>query len=178
MFEHAGQPAGATTRAKGFRRRMTSSEQRLWRELRKLDLNFRRQAPVGRYVTDFACHGRRLVIEVDGGVHERLAEVAARDVERQAWLEAEGYRVLRFTDRQVHNDVAAVLREVEQALALPLDGGGLGGGVAAELTEAREWAPAPNGDLHPIAAATPPSPTLPPSRGKGGSLPSYGRKGE
>ncbi|MEO8113314.1 MAG: endonuclease domain-containing protein [Phenylobacterium sp.] len=130
-----------TRQARGMRRRMTWSERRLWRELKKLDLNFRRQAPIGRYFADFACHGRRLVIEVDGGVHERLAEVAARDVERQQWLEGEGYKVLRFTDRQVADDLDAVIDQITALFpecrdleALLLDGGGLGGGASAEAT--------------------------------------------
>ena len=168
MFEHVGISAGVTSRAKSYRRRMNSSEQRLWRELRKLNANFRRQAPIGRYINDFACHGRRLVIEVDGGIHERIAEVAARDLERQRWIETHGYRVLRFTDNQVHKDVFAVMHEIEHALALPLDGGGLGGGEACEPGEACALAPTPNGASHPNTLHSPPSPTLPPSRGKGG----------
>jgi very-short-patch-repair endonuclease len=167
MFEHVGQPVGVTARAKSLRRRMTWSEQRLWKELRKLNANIRRQAPIGRYVPDFACHGGKLVIEVDGGVHERLREVALRDAERQTWLEGQGYRVLRFTNRQVDDDLSACVDEVRAALALPLDGGGLGGGVAAELVEGREWAPAPDGACGVTALRTPPSPTLPPSRRKG-----------
>ncbi|MCR5880438.1 endonuclease domain-containing protein [Phenylobacterium sp. J367] len=110
---------------------MNGAELKLWKELRKLDQNFRRQAPIGRYFVDFASHGRRLVIEVDGGVHERLPEVALRDAERQRWLEAEGYRVLRFSDRQVWDDVHGVIDLIREALLL--DGGGLGGGGAAEL---------------------------------------------
>jgi len=144
---------------------MTATEQRLWRELRKLQLSFRRQAPIGRYFADFACHGRRLVIEVDGGVHERLAEVAARDVERQRWLEGEGYRVLRFTDRQVSHDVQGCLEKIKEALLL--DGGGLGGGENSRFgLAAQVGAGAFSGTLL-ISAATPPSPALPPSRRKG-----------
>jgi very-short-patch-repair endonuclease len=111
---------------------MNATEQRLWRELRKLDANFRRQAPIGPYFADFASYGPRLVIEVDGGVHQRIAEVATRDRARQAWLESQGYRVLRFTDRQVHGDVNAVVGAISEALLL--DGGGLGGGASAEVT--------------------------------------------
>ncbi|HZZ69201.1 MAG TPA: endonuclease domain-containing protein, partial [Phenylobacterium sp.] len=118
MFEHAGQTPGTTARSRGLKRRATWTEQRLWQELRKLDANFRRQAPIGRYFADFASHGRRLVIEVDGGVHERLADVAARDVERQRWLETEGYRVLRFTDRQVQDDVHGCVHQIQEALLL------------------------------------------------------------
>jgi very-short-patch-repair endonuclease len=168
MFEHAGIAPGVTARAKGLRRRMTWSEKTLWAELRKLGVNFRRQAPIGRYIVDFACHGSRLVIEVDGGVHERLDDVALRDGERQIWLEGQGYRVLRFTNREVDDDVQACADKVRLALALPLDGGGLGGGVAAQLGEGCEWAPTPKGGSAGATLRTPPSPALPPSRRKGG----------
>ena len=155
----------ATARARSLRRRMTWSEQRLWSELRKLDLNFRRQAPIGPYFADFAAHRLKLVIEVDGGIHERLAEVALRDAERESWLNGEGYTVLRFTDRQVVNDVEACMGAVQKQIALLLDGGGLGGGVAAEVTGERRRAP--TGAEAVTALRTPPSPTLPPSRRKG-----------
>jgi very-short-patch-repair endonuclease len=105
---------------------MTSSERRLWRELKKLDLNFRRQAPIGAYFADFACLGRKLVIEVDGAVHELFPEVAARDAERQLWLEGQGYAVLRFATKEIEQDIFAVMAVIEKALLL--DGGGLGGG--------------------------------------------------
>jgi very-short-patch-repair endonuclease len=180
MFERTGQPAGVTSRAKSLRRRMTWSEKLLWEELRKLDANFRRQAPVGRYITDFASHGCKLVIEVDGGVHERLDEVALRDGERQIWLQDQGYKVIRFTDRQVENDIRTCIATVRTALGLPpedaevqpaqallLDGGGLGGGVASEAKAERGSASTPSGASYRTAVRTPPSPALPPSRRKG-----------
>src|SRR5688572_6249527 len=158
MFEHRSPIEGAASRARSMRRRMTWSEQRLWKELRTLNANFRRQAPIGRFFADFAAYGPKLVIEVDGGVHERLQSVQLRDVERQRWLESEGFRVIRFTERQVENDVAAC---IDQVKALLLEGGGLGGGVVAELKAGREWAP-PNVALSATSTATPPSPALPP----------------
>ena len=175
MFEHASPIEGAAKRARSMRRRMTRSEQRLWKELRKLDANFRRQAPIGPYFADFACYARKLVIEVDGGVHERLEAVQLRDIERQRWLEGEGFTVLRLTDREINGDVYAC---VDRIRALLLEGGGLGGGVAAEVMLAREWAPEPISDLHPDAVATPPSPTLPPSRRKGDSASPVRREAE
>jgi very-short-patch-repair endonuclease len=158
---------GPTLRARGLRRRMTFTEQKLWRELRELDANFRRQAPIGRYFADFATHNPKLVVEIDGPVHEVFAEAAQRDVQRQSWLEAQGYKVLRFTTRQVDADVFGCAEAVKRQLALLLDGGGLGGGVAAEIDAWREWAPPPTPVKTPTNAATPPSPTLPPSRRKG-----------
>ncbi len=167
MFEHAAQPVSGIARARRFRQVAGMAEQILWRELRKLKLPIRRQAPIGPFVADFAFHSRKLVIEVDGGIHERIAEVAARDQARTEWLEGRGYRVVRFTNNQVANDVVAVVKVIQNLLALPLDGGGLGGGESAELTTEREMATAPNDALRDNAMHSPPSPTLPPSRGKG-----------
>ena len=164
MFEHPRHAPGATARARSFRRRMTWTEEHLWKELRKSNANFRRQAPIGRYFADFASHAAKLVIEVDGGVHERLPDVALRDFERQQWLESQGYRVLRFTDREVSNDVHGCIEKVK---ALLLDGGGLGGGVAAQAADWSKWAPAPTDALPPNSTPPPPSPALPPSRRKG-----------
>jgi very-short-patch-repair endonuclease len=113
-----------------MRRRMTWAERVMWRELKKLDANFRRQAPIGRYFADFAAHGACVVVEIDGEIHERLEEVRLRDRERQAWLEGQGYRVLRFSNRDVEADVWGCVVQVK---ALLLDGGGWGGGVHAEL---------------------------------------------
>ena len=155
-FERESLPKSPTAQARGLRRRMTWSEKVLWRELRKLDANFRRQAPIGPYFADFAIHGRKLVIEVDGGVHERLDEVALRDAERQHWLEGEGYTVLRFTDRQVENDVQRCIETIKSALSR-----------RAGSSVGSERAPASISALHLDSLRTPPSPALPPSRRKG-----------
>jgi very-short-patch-repair endonuclease len=93
---------------------MTRSEQILWWELRRLrepGLHFRRQAPFGPYVVDFLCHGARLVIEVDGGVHDAVGR-KHEDTERQAWIESRGYALVRFTNAQVMQDVGAVVRAI------------------------------------------------------------------
>ena len=118
MFERDGHVKGAVARARRLRSEMKPAERTLWRELRKLDAHVRRQAPIGPYVADFACHVKRLVIEVDGEVHERLAEVALRDHERSEWLKSQGYRVIRFTNRQVEADVWAVVEEIKRQLSL------------------------------------------------------------
>ena len=152
-FERVGRPPSATVRARGLRRRMTWSEKRLWEALRTLDCNFRRQAPIGRYFADFALHGHKLVVEVDGGVHQRLEKVVQRDTKRQHWLESEGYTVLRFSDRQVSDDVDACVEAVRRKLGLPRD--------------CTTVAHAPDHAVPPPALRPPPSPTLPPSRRKG-----------
>jgi very-short-patch-repair endonuclease len=149
---------------------MNYPEQRLWKELRKLDAHIRRQASIGRYVADFACPSRKVVIEVEGGVHERLPEVALRDIERTAWLEGQGYTVLRFSDVQVLNNLDDDVDAVRLALALPLDGGGLGGGEAKASAAKLTLGSAPTVASSARAVHTPPSPTLPPSRGKGDEI--------
>lgn len=116
MFQSSSKPA-STRRARSLRRRMTDSEARLWAALRPLDANFRRQAPIGPFFADFATHSRKIVIEVDGGVHQRLDHVALRDGERQLWLQSRGYSVLRFTDAEVDKDVAACIDRVKDILA-------------------------------------------------------------
>jgi len=146
---------------------MKPSEQRLWKELRKLDAHIRRQAPIGRYIADFACQAKKLVIEVDGEVHERLDEVVLRDHERSEWLRGQGYRVVRFTNREVDADVFGVVEAIKRHLALPLDGEGLGWGVTAEATKRTGEASAPGGACPSSSMPPPQTPALSPSRGKG-----------
>ena len=101
-------------RARQLRRDMTLPECLLWREVRggRLGHRFRRQVPMGPYVVDFYCPAAQLVVEVDGEVHgDRLAE----DLERTAWLEAHGYRVVRFQAVDVLANLEGV---VEQLLLL------------------------------------------------------------
>ena len=84
-------------RARQLRRTMTNAERKLWWYLRRLpneNAHFRRQATIGRYYADFACHHHRLVIEVDGGGHADDQQIAA-DARRTEFLTARGYRVLR-----------------------------------------------------------------------------------
>jgi very-short-patch-repair endonuclease len=91
----------------------TWTEARLWEELRKLPVRFRRQAPIGPYVADFICHRASLVIEVDGGVHE-LTDVAVRDLQRDAWFNGQGYEVLRIPGRRVTDDLDGAVAEIRR----------------------------------------------------------------
>ena len=77
---------------------MTDTEWRLWSQLRGHQLDgwkFRRQHPIGDYVVDFACLAAGLIVELDGSSHDDVK--FQYDEERQAWLEAQGYKVLRFS---------------------------------------------------------------------------------
>ena len=125
-----------TERARRLRASMTDAEAKLWRALRRdqLDgLNFRRQHPVGSYTLDFYCPPLRLAIEVDGGQH---AESTGRrhDTYRTARLAEEGILVVRFWNNDVLTNLSGVLEEIarlaheRQSLTpsptLPLSGGG------------------------------------------------------
>jgi very-short-patch-repair endonuclease len=107
----------SVTRSRQLRRDFTPAEHKLWALLRGASLDgfkFRRQQRLGIYFGDFVCQSARLVIEVDGGTHEG-AEAQAKDERRTAFLEHEGYRVVRFTNADVMKNsdgVAAAIRSV------------------------------------------------------------------
>jgi very-short-patch-repair endonuclease len=110
--------------ARRLRANSTAAEVLLWRELRKLEIrgtHFRRQVPIGPYVADFACMASRLVIEVDGSQHGEVPN-KARDNKRTNWLEAEGYRVLRFWNNDITQNPAGVLDVIYVALYGSRDG--------------------------------------------------------
>lgn len=113
---------------------MTKAEQVLWRHLRMKQMagrRFRRQSPVGPYVADFLCLDPPLIIELDGGQHDRRK---SHDEKRTAYLNAKGFRVLRFWNNEVLTNIAGVLTVIrEEGFALPespplLAGEDLGGG--------------------------------------------------
>ncbi|MGH8532469.1 MAG: endonuclease domain-containing protein [Gammaproteobacteria bacterium] len=97
---------------------MTETERRLWQHLRERQLGgykFRRQHPLGRYVLDLVCLEARLVIEADGGQHgERVED----DRLRTEWLEARGFRVVRFWNHDVLNHPEEVKAVIWRALSL------------------------------------------------------------
>jgi very-short-patch-repair endonuclease len=98
-------------RARRLRRDMTLAERKLWWRLRELAPNgshFRRQATIGPYFGDFACHTNKLVIEIDGGHHNTTSR-AKRDRKREAYLKRNGYRVLRFWNNEIRENIEGVL---------------------------------------------------------------------
>jgi len=108
---------GTIDRARGLRRDATPAEKKLWSILRggRLDGHkFRRQQRLGPFIADFACQTARLVIEVDGDSHAQQIDYDAR---RTAFLAKEGYRVLRFTNRDVMDNLEGVGRAIALALA-------------------------------------------------------------
>jgi len=159
-------------RARKLRAEMTPQERLVWAKLRELNrmlgLHFRRQAPIGPFIADFADLGRRLVIEIDGGGHG-----GERDRQRDEWLGSQGFQVLRFWNPEVSGNIDGVMQVIfdavdgeslaEGVLPIPIPsppGGGevLGvGGVSKGRAESRE------------AGAPPPHPS--PTRGEGSAEP-------
>ena len=101
--------------ARRLRREMTLAETLLWSRLRHHAIGHavRRQHPLGPYVADFYCHAARLVIEVDGPIHEAMR---ARDAARDAWITKHGITVLRFENDQVLTETDGLLEVLAAAI--------------------------------------------------------------
>jgi very-short-patch-repair endonuclease len=113
-----GTTGSRVKRARQMRRTMTNAERKPWwylKRLPNLNAHFRRQATIGRYYVDFACHHHRLVIEVDGGGHAEDQQITA-DTRRTAFLNSRGYRVLRFRNNEIFNQIDGVMSTIHQAL--------------------------------------------------------------
>jgi very-short-patch-repair endonuclease len=103
-------------RARNLRKNATDAERKLWSAIRRRALNghrFRRQHPLGRYIVDFVCLERRLIIELDGGQHDERAEL---DKARTAWLEENEYTVIRFWNNDVMINLEGCLLTIRAAL--------------------------------------------------------------
>ena len=101
-----------------MRHEPTNAERVLWQHLRHLSVHgshFRRQATIGSYFADFACHAARLIIEIDGGQHNEAGGLA-RDARRTAELEQRGYRVIRFWNNDVLRNVEGVMETIAAAV--------------------------------------------------------------
>ena len=106
----------ANDRARALRKAATDAETHLWARLRNRQLKgrkFRRQVPIGPYIAGFVCLEDSLVVELDGGQHARRSSA---DDERTAWLQAEGYRVVRFWNHDVLQNTEGVLQAIQAAL--------------------------------------------------------------
>ena len=105
-----------------MRRTAPASERALWAALRNRKLSglkFRRQVPIGPYVVDFLCLRHRLIVEADGPFHD-----PQNDERRDGWLRARGFRVLRFSNREIAG-LDMVLGRILAAVEAPLEDGHL-----------------------------------------------------
>lgn len=115
-------------RAEELRNRMTPAEEILWKHIHinEWRLKFRRQHPIWNYVADFYCHGLKLVIEVDGDIHEK-EDVKINDAEREAHLKGLGLTVLRFKNEDVFKNTKSVIKKISEVvdkLRIPPSGDG------------------------------------------------------
>ena len=102
-----------------LRNNMTEQELKLWYFLRKKQIGnnkFRRQYPIGNYIVDFVCRAKNLVIEIDGGQHN-TDENIKYDNERTQYLESRGFKVIRFWNNDIENNIEGVLDIIYQHLA-------------------------------------------------------------
>jgi very-short-patch-repair endonuclease len=123
---------GAYPRARALRQNVTEAERRVRQILRSHQMQgykFRRQVPIGRYIADFVCHEARLIVEIDGGQHDFSSP---QEAERSAFLQSEGYRILRFWNNEVltnldgaHRTIVSELARITPTQTLPHQGGGL-----------------------------------------------------
>jgi len=101
--------------ARKLRRDATAVESKLWQRLRSRQIEgakFRRQFPIGPYIADFACIELKLIIELDGGQHVE----SATDAGRTAWLETNGYTVIRFWNSEVIENLEGVLEAIRREI--------------------------------------------------------------
>ena len=114
---------------KHLRSNETGAEKALWKIIRgkALGYKFRRQHGIGPFIVDFYCDAARLVIELDGNVHD-VAEVQSHDKEREKYLTELGYKILRFRNEEIFDNLQSVLNKIQVTLGLSPSYGGVGGG--------------------------------------------------
>lgn len=103
-----------TEKTRTLRKNMTKQERLLWQFLRKKNINglkFRRQYPIGKYIVDFICNEKRLIIEIDGGQHNENQNIVY-DQERTKYLETKGFKVIRFWNLDIENNIEGVYQEI------------------------------------------------------------------
>ncbi|MBQ3640968.1 endonuclease domain-containing protein [bacterium] len=102
-------------RAKNLRNNSTLQEQKLWEILRKKNfsgLKFTRQYPIGKYIVDFACRRKKLVIEIDGGQHNQEYNILS-DEERTKFIESQGYKIIRFWNNEIIENIEGVYQKLQ-----------------------------------------------------------------
>ncbi len=102
-------------RAANLRKNMTGAERKLWHclERKQLGVRFRRQHAIGNFIVDFCCVKKKIIVELDGSQHLDLQEY---DEDRTAYLKSRGYRVIRFWNNDVMNDIEGVILAITYSL--------------------------------------------------------------
>jgi 5-methyltetrahydrofolate--homocysteine methyltransferase len=135
-------------KAKEMRNKPTEAEKMLWNVLSNKGIEnskFRRQHIVGEYIADFICLEKRLIIEVDGAIHNDLAQIE-HDKQRTEWLESKGFKVIRFTNNQVLSDFYNTIEKIRKGLntILVAPPSGAGGAFLTLRQQSQKTAGAPN----------------------------------
>jgi len=106
-------------KSRELRNQLTPPERQFWNALREMPSYkshpFNRQKPLGEYIVDFYCHEYRLVVEIDGDTHG-TEEAQVKDQRRTDFLESQGLRVIRFTNRDVVHNIEGVMESLENLL--------------------------------------------------------------
>ena len=107
-----------TTLARSLRKNSTIQERRLWNLLKNRqfhNLKFKRQQPIGDYIVDFICKEAKIIIEVDGGQHNE-PEIIDNDKTRTEFLNSLGYKVIRFWNNGIYENIEGVIKILEQEI--------------------------------------------------------------
>src|SRR5579871_4064014 len=102
--------------ARNLRKNSTDAERHLWYFLRakRIGVKFKRQVPIGRFIVDFVCLERKLIIELDGGQHQTNQSY---DIQRTSALNQAGFQVLRFWNNDILRDINSILALIHEALS-------------------------------------------------------------
>ena len=104
--------------ARNLRKNATIQEKRLWNILKNKQFHnfkFKRQFPIGNYIVDFVCKEQKIIIELDGGQHNEPEHIKY-DKERTSFLESKGYKVIRFWNNEIYENINGVILKLEQEL--------------------------------------------------------------
>ena len=106
--------------ARKLRKNLTSQEKILWQLFRNHQFygyEIRRQSPIGKYIVDFVCRKKKIIIELDGGQHNSPDNILA-DAERTIYLESKGYKVVRFWNNEVTNNIDGVYKKLQKEFGI------------------------------------------------------------
>jgi very-short-patch-repair endonuclease len=118
MFErHSVNKIGQKTTRQLLRENQTPTEAILWQSLRRKELGekFVRQHGIENYIVDFCCRRKKLIIEIDGSIHNK-SEAKENDDKRTEYLERLGYKIIRFKNQEVLDDTEQVLEKIKSSL--------------------------------------------------------------
>lgn len=111
-----------TKLARTLRKNSTPQERKLWKILRNHNfygLEIRRQYPIGNYIVDFICRSKKIIIEIDGGQHNQLEDIEY-DRKRTVYLNSLGYKVLRFWNNDIDNNIMGVFQQLKEEFGIDM----------------------------------------------------------